>query len=204
VGGANVKTGNLDMDVRDFRTGHYPGNANCQPVVWINGESHVDASTHFIGNGRTIDTILLDELIGDVTILDFSNLKESESINSEMLKKMTFGDKVIFNFNWAKNFNTSKFYQNIPYVSYDAAEYLLSKNVRLIGMDTPSPDGESAEPGSDEDSKIHKLLLKNNVILVESLNNLDKLNDFSNWKLFAIPLKIKNGDASPARVFLYK
>jgi arylformamidase len=65
-------------------------------------------------------------------------------------------------------------------------------------MDTPSPD--SSKGGLE--SPNHKLLLKNEIILIEYLCNLKRL---KGPKIFimALPLKIKGGDGSPARVVAY-
>lgn len=166
--------------------------------------THIDAPAHFIKNGRTIDEIELLELIGKVSIFDFSHLEENECINIDMVKELKITEKVIFNFGWAKNFKTDKFYKNYPYFSDEAADYLIQNRVKLIGMDTPSPDDSRIKLGSDEDSKIHKKFLSNGIILVEYLNNLDKIKDFNGWNLIAFPLKLKNGDGSSARVCIYK
>lgn len=166
--------------------------------------THIDAPAHFIKNGRTIDEIELSELIGKVSIFDFSDLKENECVTVEMLKKLKITEKIIFSFGWEKNFKTDKFYKNYPYFSDEAADYLIHNHVNLIGMDTPSPDDSRIKMGSAEDSKIHKKFLSNNIILIEYLNNLDKIDDFSDWNLIAFPLKLKSCDGSSARVCIYK
>ncbi len=51
---------------------------------------------------------------------------------------------------------------------------------------------------------IHKIFLKNDIILVEYLANLDQINDLCDWSISVNPLKIKGADGSPARVFLFK
>jgi arylformamidase len=120
-----------------------------------------------------------------------------------MLRTIRLSTKIIFFFNWARYFNTSKFYKEYPYLTEDAANFLIKAGIQLIGMDTPSPDDSRTKIGSPEDSKIHKILLKNNVILIEYLN-IPKLDIFSGWNLVALPLKIKSCDGSPARIFIYR
>jgi arylformamidase len=167
--------------------------------------THIDAPAHFIKDGRTIDQIGLDELVGPVSIFDFSHLHNNEEITVKMLENLTITPKIIFYFNWAKYFHDQKsFYSNYPFISDEACDFLIEKKVRLIGMDTPSPDDSRIKLGSENDSKIHKKLLSANIILIEYLNNLDKLNDYSNWIISAMPLKLENCDGSPARVCLFK
>lgn len=166
--------------------------------------THIDAPAHFIEGGRTIDEIKLSELMGPVSIFDFSFLQENECITLDMLKNIKLSEKVIFYFNWAKYFKTDKFYKNYPYFSDEAADYLVECKVKLIGMDTPSPDDSRIKMGSEDDSKIHKKFLNKNIILIEYLNNLAGIQNFNDWNLIAFPLKLKKCDGSSARVCIYK
>jgi len=49
--------------------------------------------------------------------------------------------------------------------------------------------------------KLEKQLLKEEIITFTDLINLDKLPENKPFKFFGVPLKIKNGDASPIRAF---
>lgn len=71
------------------------------------------------------------------------------------------------------------------------ARFLLSRKVKMLGMDLPSPD-EYPFP-------VHKLLLENNVYILENLTNLDKLLNLSAFEVIAFPLKMR-ADSSIARV----
>ena len=162
--------------------------------------THIDAPRHFIEKGHGVDEIPLETLIGPVTILDFSFLGENEQVTKEMLEKCKISERVLFRFGWGKHWGTKKFYEGFPYFSMAAAEYLISKKVILIGMDTPSPDGL----GKDLDCPVHKLLLGQGVALLEYLAGLDKIKDLEGWIMTALPMKIKGADGAPARVCIYK
>jgi len=166
--------------------------------------THVDAPLHFIKNGISIDEIPLSKLVGNITMIDLSSLKENTPITKEMLVKLPISKKTLFKFGWGKFWGTNKFYSDYPYFTKEAAEFLVSKNVELIAYDIPSPDNSYAKLGSAEDSQIHKIFLSNGIILVEYLANLDKVDLADDWKIVVTPLKIKNADGSPARVFIYK
>lgn len=68
---------------------------------------------------------------------------------------------------------------------------LVRKRVKMIGLDTPSPDKIPFE--------IHKYLFQNNILIIENLTNLEKLIDGENFEVIALPLKIR-ADSSIARV----
>jgi len=166
--------------------------------------THVDAPLHFIDNGTSIDKIPLDNLIGPIQVIDFSHLKENDSVTKEMLMKINITERMLFKFGWSKYWNQKKFYHEYPHFTKDAAEFLVSKNVKLLAYDTPSPDDSRTALGSERDSEIHKIFLKNSIILVEYLANLDKITDYVDWNIVVAPLKIRGADGSPARVFIYK
>ncbi len=178
-------------------------------IIGSHTGTHLDAPLHFIEQGASVDQIPLDSLIGKVVIVDFSHLKNNAEITREMLGEIEIGDKMIFNLGWSKYWNQPDFYKGYPFFSPRAAEYLIEKNVKIIAMDTPSPDdsriklsGENL--GSAVDSPIHKMFLKSGVLLLEYLANLDKIVDYSCWSIAIAPLKIDGSDGSPARVFIFK
>lgn len=162
--------------------------------------THIDAPLHFIEKGRGIEQLPLENMIGPVTIVDFSHLKNNTEITKEMIEKIKITERMLFKFGWGKHWGTDRFYKGFPYFSSEAAEYMISKKIRLLAMDTPAPDNLNSET----DSPIHKILLANGVILVEYVANLDKVMDYSNWNIAAIPLRLKGVDGSPARVFIYR
>ena len=57
--------------------------------------THIDAPLHFIQDGITIDQIPLEKLIGDVTIIDFSNLLKNQAITKEMLEEKPLSKKIL-------------------------------------------------------------------------------------------------------------
>jgi arylformamidase len=165
--------------------------------------THIDAPLHFIQDGNSIEKIPLQKIVGDVTIIDFSNLKENTAIEKEMLMELKITKKMIFRFGWQKFWNTEKFYKNYPFFTTDAANYLVSNGIELIGYDTPSPDDSNMDV-DEVDSPIHKIFLGNGVVLLEYLANLDKINGLENWNLVVAPMKIEGSDGAPSRVFVFR
>ena len=188
---------------------HFEGRETREITFGTHTGTHVDAPLHFVNGGKSIEKIPLDKLMGKVTIVDFSSLEDNQAVTKDMLTDIPITKRMLFKFGWGKCWNTKKFYQNYPFFSKEAAEYLVFRNVELIAMDTPSPDDSRIELsgevlGSDKDSPIHKIFLSNEVILVEYVANLDKVNDYNGWNIIAMPLRIKGADGSPARVCIYK
>jgi len=163
--------------------------------------THADAPRHFIPNGKTIDEVSLDVLIGPATVVDFTGCQALQEIGVVDLKQK-LGDNIpvrlILRTGWSEYFGDLKFYNEYPFFSEDAARWMVEKGVRLIAMDTPSPDNPAHSRGTPKDSPNHKVLLGAGVVLVEYLANL-KAVTVSEVELIVMPLKLKGCDGSPAR-----
>lgn len=192
------------VSINQMGTINHEGRETKKITLGTHTGTHIDAPLHFIGNGLSIDEIPLEKLFGNVSIIDYSFLKQNEPVTKAMLEEIDVKKRMIFKFGWGKYWNTGQFYQDYPYFTKKAAKYLISSGIELIAMDTPSPDDSHLKMGSERDSEVHKKFLKNGVVILEYLANLDKLNNFDGWKIIAMPLKIKNADGSPARVLIYK
>jgi kynurenine formamidase len=107
------------------------------------------------------------------------------------------GDIVIFDFGWAAHWglrpHDNRYVDDWPGVSMEAAEYLITKTVAALGVDTLSPD----PPAALAKNPIHPVVLEKQVLIIENLCNLDELPDF--FLFLALPLKIRAGSGSPIR-----
>ena len=106
---------------------------------------------------------------------------------------------MLFRFDWWKKWKTPDYYKSFPFFSMEAITCLIKQGMRVIALDTPSPDTGAAITDKD-DSPIHKKLLENGVTIIEYLTNTDRLSRDRQYTLFALPLKIKDCDGAPARV----
>jgi arylformamidase len=106
--------------------------------------------------------------------------------------------RLILRTGWSEYFGNMKFYNEYPFLSENAARWLVENGVRLIAMDTPSPDNPAHSRGAAKDSPNHKVLLGAGVVLVEYVANLKALTA-PEVELIVMPLKLKGCDGSPAR-----
>lgn len=178
------------------------GRNTCKIILGTHTGTHIDAPLHFIENGTSIEKIPLEKIVGQVTIIDFSHLQKNHPIQKEDLQKIKITKRMIFRFSWEKYWNLDKFYQDHPFFTEEAANYLVSEGVELLGYDTPSPD--SSKSDGKVDSPIHKIFLGNGIVLLEYLANLDKVEELENWNIVVAPMKIEGSDGSPSRVFVFQ
>ena len=163
--------------------------------------THADAPLHFVPNGRTIDQVPLDILIGPARVVDFTGCAVLHEIDVPELKEKlgaNVPERLILRTGWSEYFGNLKFYNEYPFLSERAAKWLVEQGVRLIAMDTPSPDNPAHSRGTEKDSPNHKVLLGAEVVLVEYLTNLKAIAE-PEVELVVMPLKLKGCDGSPAR-----
>lgn len=158
--------------------------------------THIDAPYHFDNDGQKIDKLELETLTGRVSVYSISNskevsLNEVKELPLEGITRVLF--KTVNSTIWQSG--TTRFIEDYVYVTNDAAKYLVNIGIKLVGIDYLS-----IEKYGSKGHETHKTFLENNVILVEGLN-LSSVSP-GNYELIALPLKIKDGDGSPARVIL--
>lgn len=162
--------------------------------------THIDAPLHFINNSVGIESLDLDKVCGPVKIVDYRSLPKKQVL-LEDVKDIEISERMLFVFGWYKNWKKDVYYREFPFFSQEAVEYLIAHGMHMMAMDTPSPDCGSAIDLKD-DSPNHKLLLENDVTIVEYLCNTDSIDWEKQYEIYALPLKISACDGSPGRVIL--
>jgi len=171
-------------------------------VLGTHTGTHMDAPRHLIEGGQTIDQIDPALFVQKALLMKFDNKGAGDFIDHDELAHydslLSGVSAVVIRTGWSKWWMTDKYYKQWPYLSEKAAQYLVDKGIKVIGMDMPSPDSaDRLTPGSS--SPIHCQLMGQGIILVEYLNNLELINK-DIFKLYSFPLKLKGLDGSPARV----
>ncbi|MFB5608714.1 MAG: cyclase family protein [Nitrosarchaeum sp.] len=161
--------------------------------------THLDAPYHFVKNGTKIHQIDLDRLIGNGILIKIKKGKnQAITKNDLILFERKNGDipkhsSIFFNTDWQKNLNSNYYFTNNPGLSESATTYLISKKINLVGIDSPSID-----LGKNKTFSVHKMLAKNNILIVENLANLNKISS-RQFDFIILPLKLKDATGSPVR-----
>ena len=113
------------------------------------------------------------------------------------------GDIVLIRTGWLeKTFGKDEFDES-PYLTEDAAEWLVKLKAKIAGYDFNQEYAlrgfRKGKPVKAEDCHIHLELLGNGVLNLEYLNNLPKISK-PRLKLIALPLLLKGCEAAPCRV----
>lgn len=152
--------------------------------------THIDAPLHMTAAGRAICEIDIHSFIAAGRLIDARNHNPFPP-QLIALDQIQPGDIVLVFTGFGGRFGRPDYYQQYPEFSLEFARLLVAAKIAAVGMDTPGPD---APP-----FLAHKMLLSENILIIENLTNLDKLIGVKHFRILAIPLKLR-ADAAPARV----
>jgi len=157
--------------------------------------THMDAPRHFIRSGNDISSMPLDATVGVARIIE---IFDAQSIKRDELAQngIRLGERILLKtMNSLRVWKTNAFVEDFVYISNEAADYLSSVRVRMVGVDYLS-----VGPYKGEAAYVHRTLLGNGVWIVEGLD-LSRVNP-GNYDFVCLPLKIDGGDGAPARAIL--
>jgi len=162
-----------------------------------NTGTYIDCPFHRYSNGKDISQISLDdvaELPAAVVSVPYTN---TLSIGKEFFKGLAIqGHAVLVHTGWDTKWNTELYYDNHPFLTKDAADYLVSCGVKIVGIDSHNIDDTRTKS-----RPVHSTLLGAGILIVEHLCNL--ANVPQTGALFsAVPPKFKGAGTFPVRAFV--
>jgi len=168
--------------------------------------THVDAPFHFVDGATTVENMPLEKYAGPALLLDLrAAAKGQEPLTTEELTaaganpESVKGQIVVLFTGWAEaESGGPRFYGHGPYLGTDAAGYLADCGANAVAVDFPIDKHPETPLSTIKDFPVHRLLLGQNIPLIENLINLDKLVG-KQFELWALPLKLKDGDGAATR-----
>jgi kynurenine formamidase/uncharacterized protein YhfF len=162
--------------------------------------THVDAPAHVIPDGRTIDRVLPDELLGDAAVIRLPDLTPGQRIDDVTLGEAwghgfeSLPAIVLLATGWDRFWGTGDYLRH-PVLTGEAASALVAAGVRVLGVDMASPDGADGLVA-------HEILLGADRLIIENLRGLTGLP--GNVEFTALPLSVAGGDGAPVRAVAKK
>jgi arylformamidase len=152
--------------------------------------THLDAPSHYLEDGTTVDLLAPERLLGRVIVLDLQDT--GDSITAGALRGRLPRERGILLRTRASG--TTSFRQGFPHLTLDAARLLAGSAPWIVGIDSPSIEAFGA------DGAVHRELLGQGIPILELLD----LSGVSagEYLMVALPLRLEGLDGSPARVIL--
>ncbi len=154
--------------------------------------THVDVPMHLLPDDRTIDCFPIEHFFGRGVLLDVRGENPIE-MKEAYEKIITKGDIVLLYTGFDEwNQDENIYFHQHPVVAENLGLFLKSRQIKMLGMDMPSPDFPPFH--------IHKMLLNEDIFILENITNLKALLQVESFEVFAVPLKIA-AEASFVRAF---
>ena len=160
-----------------------------------NTGTYIDAPYHRFKNGKDLSQLDLTSM-ANLDGLVFHAPPDSRAITSEIFNGRDVSAKaVLVHTGWNQHWGTEQYFENHPYLTREAAEYLQSGGATLVGIDSLNIDDNT-----DDTRPVHTILLRSEIPIVEHLCNLGALPD-GGFKFFAIPAPVRGMGSFPVRAF---
>lgn len=182
-----------DLPLRLVQT-HFVGKegySNFKLETGLHIGTHIDSTAHFLEHGNRINKITLDRLCGKAILID---ARDRKLIDIDVLPEKDFPEDmiVVICTSHYKLYRQESYYYDYPIMSDELCDYFIMKKVKLLALDTPSPDKAPYD--------IHPKLFNAGILIAENLTNTEELLKIKEFSIYAIPLNI-DADGSPARIF---
>jgi len=156
--------------------------------------THVDPPAHYVAGGATVDEIPLDVMIGPGVILD---MRGRPYVDRQALEDAWTEDypRVLLKTDNSPKLLEPDFDTNYVALTEDGADFLVSKGVKLVGIDYLSIE-KYMNPGAP----VHHTLIGAGILIVEGVHLVEA--PAGPCRIYCLPMKIKGGDGAPARVLI--
>ena len=151
--------------------------------------THLDAPAHIIPGGKTLDDFPLSTFIGKTVKVDLNSISELDKVDEKI-------EGIIFESSWYRRFKDPEIYYgpDRPEIPKYLVEKAIGMGVKIFGCDLPSVDKSGSK-----NKFIHNALLGADIVIYESLTNLDMIPLLTPFEFYGFPLPLIGLDGSPVR-----
>ncbi len=187
-----------DFLSREASAGHYaPGVSFCinQIDMPANTGTYIDSPFHRYADGMDLAEMPLESVtqLGAVVCRVVNN---GRAIDVKAFENIDVSQKaVLVETGWSKHWGTEQYFNNHPYLTQEAAQYLKDNGALLVGIDSLNIDDTR-----DLERPVHSILLGANIPIVEHLCGLAVLPD-SGFIFNAAPVKVHKFGSFPVRAY---
>lgn len=162
-------------------------------VIHVNNHlgTHVDAPGHMVAGGKMLKDYGVERFILPAICID---ARGNKKLTAELVKDVAIeeGSAVLFYSGAGDRYEDQSYAEDYLEIDQSLADALIEKKVGMVGIDMISFDHNEPFP-------IHVSLLRNGILLIENLINLNEVVG-KQFELYAAPINFQL-EAAPARVF---
>jgi kynurenine formamidase len=160
-----------------------------------NTGTYIDAPFHRYEAGQDLSELKMTS-IANLEGIVFRAAQGRRSIDKDIFESVKVeGKAVLIHTGWDRHWRTDAYFENHPFLTRNAADYLKFSGAALVGIDSLNIDDTA-----DGSRPAHSILLKANIPIVEHMCHLEVL-PAEGFKFFAIPAPVKGLGSFPVRAF---
>jgi arylformamidase len=154
--------------------------------------THADAPFHFVPGGAKPAEVDLSRYVGRCRVLTIAS---ADAVRPCDVEGIDWSRTERLLMKTPRSTRETDWRDDFTHLSVEAAQLFRDRGLKLVGLDTPSIDHMQSKT-----LDAHKILSAAGIAILENLA-LAHVED-GEYELIALPLKIRDGDASPVRAIL--
>lgn len=155
--------------------------------------THADAPFHVDPTWPASEALALEAFSGPVTVVDVMTQSQAVPLAALGTAEHQSVERLIVR--TGKSIADGQFPQSWPWLEESAAQALVDRGLRLLGVDAPSVDGRDSKTLA-----VHRILFTGGAAILENLDLRDA--PAGEYYLTAFPVRFAGLDAAPVRAVL--
>jgi arylformamidase len=161
-----------------------------------NTGTYLDSPFHRFAGGKDLAELPLERLANLPGILISPDLSKGRAVTKAAFAGHDLrGTAVLVRTGWDAHWRKDQYFEGHPFLTRDAAEYLVRAGAALVGIDSFNIDDTT-----DMTRPVHTTLLAAEIPIVEHLQGLAAI-PVDRFRFFAVPVKVKAMGTFPVRAF---
>ncbi len=165
-----------------------------------NTGTYVDSPFHRFADGVDLSELPLESLAELDSVVVRANDLDRRGIGPDVLAAALAdvnprGKAVLVHTGWARHWRTDRYFEGHPFLTADAAAYLVAAGATLVGIDSYNTDDTD-----DGRRPVHTALLEAGIPIVEHMRGLEAL-PLIGFRFSAVPVKVKGMGSFPVRAY---
>lgn len=160
-----------------------------------NTGTYVDSPFHRFADGLDLSELPLESL-ADLDGIVVHAPGTERAISAKALQGLEVkGKAVLIHTGWSRHWRTDQYFEGHPFLTQEAAEWLVEAGAAFVGIDTYNIDDTN-----DGTRPVHTVLLGNQIPICEHMCGLESLPD-RGFHFHAAPVKVRAFGTFPVRAY---
>ena len=161
-----------------------------------NTGTYLDSPFHRYADGKDLSDLDLKMVANLEGVIVHATNRTGRAITQSAFEGLDLrGKALLVHTGWDQHWRTDQYFEGHPFLTAQAAAYLVEAGVALVGIDSLNIDDISGG-----ERPVHSTLLGQEILIVEHLCNLDQI-PTGPFRFYAVPVKIKSFGTFPVRAF---